>query len=640
MINKDSNIPIIEFSGGMNQHISPFLLKPNTAVYLENVDVSTGKLVPLKQDSLISYINAKKFKYYDDDYITFDYNIYANIFNKKLYLTDGTIYKDKNTYLKYDSTPPVLLPVDSTKQVHYDFAIEFKDVDGNIVRTPWIEFRGEHHFNSADVSTHSDDIKTIFDFKDIVTSSNIVEIYDSSRDINYSLKLDLEDSDTYIVLRSCQRGLSGGSITCINEKLIYKGKNTSYTKEYLSDEYPDLPYVAEDTNLKLQRDNAYLSELPSSTYVVTYYNEEFDLETPPSNKVSFGKVSNNELTYGVMTGWSVRIYKLTDDGLDDFTLIDTTTSPTYLDTSTTRLVAGNHILDSYNNYSIPDSVTHAVMYKGLHIAIVENKVYYSKRGYPEYFPKENFIIFEEDLEGIGVIQSGLVIFSKNKSWIIAGEDETNFFVYPLSYEVGCVSRDSITYYKNTLIWASYDGISTTTGSVVENLTKNHLGYLTLDESIVAGVWNERVFISGINNKTLIIDFRFDIKFYYIDSTYSYLEVVKSKLHGIRKDYNELVEVFGSNENREFTYLSPKFSIPTFISIPKYSKEFILTAQKDSELRVQLFIDDIISYIETTNSILNNIDNFDIIKYKINKKQYRVVQIEIKSKGEVYEYIFS
>lgn len=91
------------------------------------------------------------------------------------------------------------------------------------------------------------------------------------------------------------------------------------------------------------------------------------------------------------------------------------------------------------------------------------------------------IIFpgKSKFRGLGSSSAGLLVFLEDRTYILRGNDRTNFSVEQLVPE-GCLCPTSIVEYGGGVFWAGKSGIMFFDGATVRNLTKDNLGLYYTD----------------------------------------------------------------------------------------------------------------------------------------------------------------
>ena len=116
------------------------------------------------------------------------------------------------------------------------------------------------------------------------------------------------------------------------------------------------------------------------------------------------------------------------------------------------------------------------------------------------------IIFpgKSSFRGLGASSAGLLVFLEDRTYILRGNDRTNFSVEQLVPE-GCLCASSIVEYGGGVFWAGKSGIMFFDGSSVRNLTKDNLGLYYTDSLDVFNPTQDRV-IGFMHKNNLIMHY--------------------------------------------------------------------------------------------------------------------------------------
>ena len=116
------------------------------------------------------------------------------------------------------------------------------------------------------------------------------------------------------------------------------------------------------------------------------------------------------------------------------------------------------------------------------------------------------IIFpgKSKFRGLGSSVAGLLVFLEDRTYILRGNDRTNFSVEQLIPE-GCLCPSSIVEYGGGVFWAGKSGIMFFDGASVRNLTKDNLGLYYTDSLDAFNAETDRV-IGFIHKNNLIMHY--------------------------------------------------------------------------------------------------------------------------------------
>ena len=116
------------------------------------------------------------------------------------------------------------------------------------------------------------------------------------------------------------------------------------------------------------------------------------------------------------------------------------------------------------------------------------------------------IIFpgKSQFRGMGASSTGLLVFLEDRTYILRGNDRSNFSVEQLVPE-GCLCASSIVEYGGGVFWAGKSGIMFYDGASVRNLTQDNLGLYYTDSLDTFDPEQDRI-IGFIHKNNLIMTF--------------------------------------------------------------------------------------------------------------------------------------
>jgi hypothetical protein len=398
-------------------------------------------------------------------------------------------------------------------------------------------------------------------------------------------------------------------------------------------------------------------------YCYTFYRDTDGVESKPSDFTAELMVTNKQIDIEIHYDKAhrhysnkVRLYRL-GGSLTKMTLVTEididwypgTTQPEnitiqYSDNIDDLSVDG-HLLDSFDNepafkgnfvstYHFPMGLT---LHRAHLFGFVENKLQYSKLGEFDYFPTSYYINFDNDITGLGAVGEGLLVFTKDKTYLVTGDYHETFSRIDLGSEQGCVSHQSIQMVKNTLVWVSKDGICTYQGGLVTVITKPKLGKLSFNVKSSC-IHDEKYYLAFSNEATLgegifVLDFRLGMSAYLIDQP----DVVSFWVHSDEVFYvnqnEDLFKLLASEDDRQITYKSPLL-IENSLCINKAYKEFKIAYKGVFTLTI---------YNETTliMSLDLSSENLTVKEIKIphNNRNNYGLQVQLVGVGEIHEFYF-
>ena len=146
----------------------------------------------------------------------------------------------------------------------------------------------------------------------------------------------------------------------------------------------------------------------------------------------------------------------------------------------------------------PDGMTGIVMLPGgFTAAFLGREVLFSSPYYPWSYPSEYRITVDFDIIGLGVAGNDLYVMTKGNPYMVTGYHPESMTVSKLPLAQSCVAKRSIATMKNTILYASPDGLVGITAGTGSLLTANFYSkddWSALTPSgIIGGVYDDRYF---------------------------------------------------------------------------------------------------------------------------------------------------
>ena len=514
---------INDFSGGLSKRLSPNLIQLNESTICTNVDITTGIIKPLKDLTATSKtipLDKPVFTYFKGVYVNSNSGTSYVEYNDKLYIANGidTVKKTSNGTTMYD----IGLDNPTTKlTTTTNFSVSF--TLGNIL-------------SGADVTFTTGTYQYLVQYKTLAGS------------IKYEIK-----TFSYSGTKGVRLTIS--SMSNLESVSLYRKVDTKYRLVGESTSNLTINDVVFDISAKATT-TPYEQGLGTRNYVYTYYSSTTSTESAPSPLSDDLVVDINSV---VITGFvaptdstvdTINIYRIggTLTSLYKVASVAKTTT-TYTDTKTDLQVLDGTILTTQGFIKPPVGIKFLTEYNGALFGTIDSTLYFSNSGLVDQWTSDNWITFPEHITGLGVTQNGLLIFSRNKTWILVGDNLANYSKYLLNGSQGCVSHSTIAYVDNNLLWYSLDGICVSQGNAIELLSYAKLGKVIINP-IVARVYENQYFLFH-ETGTIVVDFRGGaVKFLdlslivrgaYYNSTFDKLYILKPNNIGMF-EYNSGVDL--------------------------------------------------------------------------------------------------
>jgi hypothetical protein len=247
-------------------------------------------------------------------------------------------------------------------------------------------------------------------------------------------------------------------------------------------------------------------------YCYTYYNANDGTESAPSeysNELSYTTDNVTITNITVSTDPQVthiRLYRLGGAYSEMLLVVELAkTATSYADTVSDINIPGS-ALSSQNGGQAPSGLAHLSEYNAMLFGAISDKLYFSDVSFVNDWSPFFFLDFDSTIIGLGSTPNGLLVFTKDKTYIVSGSNPVSLSKILLHGTQGCINHKTIKYIDNTLAWLSMDGICTSNGSSVHILTLDALGKLSYT-AISAEIWDSQYYLFHTLG-TLVIDFRY------------------------------------------------------------------------------------------------------------------------------------
>ena len=336
--------------------------------------------------------------------------------------------------------------------------------------------------------------------------------------------------------------------------------------------------------------------------------------------------------------------------------------------------ANGRILDSWDNLPPPPinendenllgHIKHMINVRGALVAIIGQRIYWSKTGFPDYWPAQNFLDFSEEVTGLIEIPNGLLVFTRNETHLISNfPNPTNINRTIIDNNRGCVNIRTPKFIRGVAIWLSADGIatfesegltatadSTRQGGAVKVISRGLLGddYFNRGTIITAEVHNDVYYIL-YNDRIISMDQR------YLNALQSGVEQIATNfveydtngvrfiekfngediLYGTTED-NTVVELFGGTEELSMTYTSPLITMANDERIKRFDRLFVDYRQGgDLVLEVDF-------YSQATTPTTYNYpldENLSVLQDRLPGDSFYGIQFKVRGKGHISAIAF-
>lgn len=634
------------WDGGVNTRAFPALIGINQGVEYINVDNLTGNLKPVKEDTKLQNTTYDYFYKFKDVLIESEEQRSYVEYNRKLYFSNGEDRPMKSsdglTFEGLGIDAPTIPPAVDTSDI--------EPIDIGIITPPYKillkrlllinpTLNGAYSY----VYTYYNEATGEESSPSKVTNSHYRKRKrPTSQPINFELVL-TKSEDSNVTHMRLYRAPAGTPL--IDDHLYrrvgqFANVNTTFrdTVEIVG----GLPRLSEaPIKPEYRRFKGVIQ------YCYTYYNIEDGTESPPSPFSEEEVIKNPAglfVTVDNITATDdpqvshIRLYRMgaTLAGMFLVTELENKDQD-FIDNIPDVDILGVP-LDTFNNNPAPFGLDNLTEANAMLFGSIDNKLYYTDIGYPNYWSSFNFIVFDEPITGIGNTAVGLIVFTQYKTFIVVGNAPETLAKYLLSSNQGCINHKTIQFISNTLLWVSTDGLCASSGGEIQVLTKGSLGLVKFDVKD-AEVFNE-VYYLALADKILAYDYRIEPIIRFLDIKTKCMEYHNDKLLFI-EDREELVEdeltmVKGlyelgtHNDNKTMVYKSGYIAEESLTNLKTYK---VMYVQSSGDLTMTLYIDN--EEVATTELVVG----LNEVKVPVANRQGYHFSYKVEGTGEIYEIEF-
>ena len=234
-------------------------------------------------------------------------------------------------------------------------------------------------------------------------------------------------------------------------------------------------------------------------YTYTFYSTQTNTESAPAPLPLYLVVDEDNIQVSGLEALPAdadryRIYRI-GGYLPRFTMVDEieNTETPYTDSLDDTEMDGRLLQTMRAGYPI-QGINHFVELNGRLFGSVGTRVYYSALGNPDAWYSSDFYVMPETITGLAKSSAGLLVFGKRFTYRLVGTMPQNFRLKVISNELGCVSAKSIAYHGDKAIWLGLDGIYTTDGYQLINLTGNKIQHIANLSPTSAILYNDTYYL--------------------------------------------------------------------------------------------------------------------------------------------------
>jgi len=213
-------------------------------------------------------------------------------------------------------------------------------------------------------------------------------------------------------------------------------------------------------------------------YVYTYYEPNTGAESPPSPPSADIAVDGKAIVvsdFEQTTDYEIRIYRI-GGVLTAYSAVSTESGQIvefedyykYTEIEAT-------ILDTTRSFPPPAGAQYLTEHQGRFYCALGTSVYFSAPGKPDSWYLLDSIQVEEPITMLASVANGLLIASRNKTWVLTGLDPINFAKYLISESDGCIAAQSLAVLDGQAIWLGQNSFLASSGANVQDISSAKIG---------------------------------------------------------------------------------------------------------------------------------------------------------------------
>lgn len=584
---------IQQFDGGLNTRLAPQLLATNQGVVYENIDNTNGVLTPVldKTDTGLELSKYAQWFRAEQEWLSSSTPTYYLEFQQKMLSSDGVSRPQKYSGGESNNlgiTAPTSTPslssqygVDVVQEVTVANETTLGDLPGGSLHYLVVNNNSNYYSLPYQITVDASGTAT-------TTASGTF-------DTAWTLGIQVPSSTVSTVEKPTNRAVRFSELTGLSgsEARVYRyyegtwrhvGSMNSAT--ILTDQTEN---ISGNEELVYDRITAFSG---TYQYVYTFYNSADGTESAPSPVSAELEVEGGYIRISGMSTSSdpqvdtIRIYRV-GNNIAQFTLVEAVDTPisAYDDELRDTSVDGL-LLESDNYDEAPTGLKYLTESYAMIFGALGDTLRFTPIGNANAWPVEYAIELDADITGIGSVANGLLVMTEFRTHIVTGTGPLSLAIQPLRGDQGCIAHESIQEAEGgAIIWASKDGLCTSSGNNVISLTKQYLDEITLDP-VDSEVLNEVYYCHNSDGSTLVWDYRFTPVVKYLDLGVDTLAKGQGALYGWKDGL--FYELF-TDDTTTFSYKSPRFIEGSYTEAKTYKKVYI---RSEGDIIINIIIDDV------------------------------------------------
>lgn len=459
------------------------------------------------------------------------------------------------------------------------------------------------------------------------TYDRVTTIAQGTTDPQIRQKINTSDEDTSDKRRVKVSKIEGVTAGSVGFKLFRQYKDKFYLVGTFTDEIID---QTEDISGNEELDKSLFGPLKGVyTYTITYYNNTDGSESasaPVSDEFDVsdgGTITLNSLTPSTDPQIThKRIYRV-GGAQATFALVVQipNNQTTFLDNIRDDDIVGT-LLESENAYPAPTGLAFLQQAYAMLFGALGTRLRFTPVGKPNDWPESYYLQFDAPITGIAPVANGVLVFTYYRTYIVTGTGPESLSQYPLSSDQGCIDFSSVQLIGTEAVWASTDGICSSSGNRPQVISWDKLGKIKLSP-IDSVIYDEAYYLMEADgsilcwNKGIIERFNFNV--------FS-LALANDNIYGWRD--GQLYELFTGSVPATFKFKTARLTEGLVTANKTYKNVFLYSR---GHVIINILINDVL--VQTKE--LNGEDSFQIPVPQTLQRGF-FIQFELEGEGEVYE----
>lgn len=614
------------FNGGENSRVRPQYIGITEGVEYININSEASSLLPVMLPSSTGTATKRYAQWFvaGNRWLSSDGVRDYVEFEETMYWTDRTTRPQKLTKGNVQNNLGITPPPRITSGTITDRPKRVNDIDIKpLTKNTGLPMANQYYvLVNAGVTGYSNAFHFMVD-----TQDRVVVISDNTNNPEIRTKVDTSDSTSSSKRQVQIPKVNGVSPGTQGFRLFRQYKDEFYLVGAFTTGITD---SVEDISGNPILDRAKFGPLNGVyTYTITYLNNTDGTESasapvsPEFDITRSGTITINGLTPSTDPQVThKRIYRVGGNQATFALVAEIPNSQvTFLDDVKDVDIIGT-LLTSENNYPAPTGIKFFQQAYAMLFGAVGTRLRFTPVGQPNSWPESYYLQFDAPITGIAPVANGVLVFTYYKTYIVTGTGPESLSQYPLSSDQGCIEFSSVQLIGTEAVWASTDGICSSSGNRPKVISWDKLGKIKLSP-IDSVIYDEAYYLMEASGKIIcwnkgIIE-RFDFNVFS-------LAVANDNIYGWRD--GRLYELFTGVTPATFKFKSARLTEGSVTTSKTYKNIFLYS---QGHVIINIIINDVV--VQTKE--LTGKDSFQIPVPQHLQRGF-FIQFELEGEGEVYE----